>query len=209
MSDMQTALTKALEEGKRRFMTATLNDWDKHEQQIRQQPQFQPQPQPETPTENVMLMAYQNRNLTRDLFDFIKQSDCTPMEAVKEMERQGYNPRSASSLITQMKRAGMIRLQGNHLRTCIDEYKALGSVYRRLKVQREVAKAKREAAKAKAKPTKPTTHGIAALTAATTPIVHAAPVAAQWDAETVIANIGIKEAYKLYEELSKYFGNKG
>lgn len=200
MSDMQTALTKALEEGKRRFMATTLNDWDKHEQKIRQQ--VQPQPEPE----KAMAYAY-NRNLTRDLFDYIKMTDCTPAVAIKAMAEQGYNAKSAGSLITQMKRAGMIELRGDRLHTCVDEYAALGSVYRRLRAQRETAKAQRMVkaqARAQAK-AKPVTQGIAALTPATTPV---AP-APQWDAETVIANIGIKEAFKLYEELSKYFGHKG
>lgn len=186
MSDMQTALTKALEEGKRRFMTATLNDWEKHEQQIRQQ--VQPQPEPE----KAMAYANQERNLTREIFQHIRNGACTPEEVINTMVGLGYKKVSAGSLITQMKRKGLVRLNDGYLVANYDEYVPLGSVYKKRK--------------AEAKPAKASKAGIAALTAATAP---AAPITAQWDADTVIANIGIKEAYKLYEELSKYFGKKG
>lgn len=181
MSDMQTALTKALEEGKRRFMTATLSDWEKHEQQIRQ-------PQPE----KAMAYANQDRNLTKEIFNYIHNGACTPDEVIKKMVGLGYKKVSASSLITQMKRKGLISQNDGYLTANYDEYMPLGRVYQKQKAQ--------------AKHVKQTKAGIAALTAATAP---AASVPTQWDADTVIANIGIKEAYKLYEELSKYFGNKG
>ena len=46
----------------------------------------------------------------------------------------------------------------------------------------------------------PKSAGIAALQADTAP--------SKWDADIVLANIGVKEAFKLYEALSKMFGGK-
>ena len=50
---------------------------------------------------------------------------------------------------------------------------------------------------------KSTSAGIAALQP-----VEMRAVPAAWDADTVLAHIGVKEAFKLYEALSQIFGGK-
>ena len=190
MSDMQTALTKALEEGKRKFMASTLNAWEAHEQTIRQ-------PQQTTPEKAVQESFNPTGNMSQDVFNYIRiVGPMTRGQAADVMTRNyGYSKVSVTSIMTQMVRVKLLRQSGNLLSAATDTYIPIGKAY----------KSSKPAAKPKAPkaPTAPTSHGIAALKVDATE-----PVRTTWDADTVIANIGIKEAYKLYEELTKYFGRR-
>ena len=188
MSDMQTALTKALEEGKRKFMASTLNAWDAHEQTIRN-------PQQTIPEKAVQEAFNPTGNMSRDVFNYIRiYGPMTRGQVVDAMTRSyAYNKISVTSILTQMVRVKLLNQTSNLLSAATDTYFPIGKAYRKLK----------PAAKPKA-PTTPVSHGIAALKVDATE-----PVRTTWDADTVIANIGIKEAYKLYEELTKYFGRRG
>jgi hypothetical protein len=181
---MQTALTKALEDGRRKFLTPTLNEWDKHEQTIRQ-------PQKEKAT------MYSTGNISRDTFNFVRDNNgkyiqSAVVNAVIKLNA-GYKKNSVSSVVTQCKRAGtFVQQPDGTLFATASEYVPLRNVYG----------SKKSKAKAKAKPI---LQGLAALAADTA--AAAAPRAeSAWDADTVLANMGIKEAHRLYLELAKYFG---
>ena len=137
-------------------------------------------------------------NVTRATFDYVKNS---PRQSCKEicaaLEKDGYKPSSVGSLLTQFVKNGLcVRDANGNYTTAVNEYSPI-------KVRKQV-KAKQVIAKAKAT----RSQGIAALSPQPTPRV-APPrehVATAWDAETVINNIGLKQAHALYKELGKYFG---
>jgi hypothetical protein len=214
MSDLQTALTKALEDGKRRFLTATVQEWDDHEQQIRQpQPQTQPQPQP---TQEKAVGFTKTGNMSKDTFDYVKEnaSLLTQAKAAHDMAAMGYKYASVQALITQMKKNGMMRLDSyNKLYVTQDEYKPFVNPYLdKTKAKQNKAQRKEALKKIKAQTTAQQQAqawaGIAALQAPATPVPVAVPeqVATKWDADTVLENMSIKEAHKLWVELSKMFG---
>jgi len=201
MPDMQTALGKALEEGKRRFLSATLSEWDEHEQAIRQ---------PQPPQEKVMQPTTQitkSGNMRRDLFAFIKDNayKYTARHVTDKFEELGYNAGSAHTALVQMKRAGIVTADANsRLYTLTETYKTFNNPYT------AVSRARKKAAKA-VKTTK--SAGIAALAGpvaapAAVPAYKVEPMPTVLTAEYVMARIGVAEAHKLYVELGKMFGGK-
>jgi hypothetical protein len=128
-------------------------------------------------------------NVTRATFDYVKNN---PRQSCKEicaaLEKDGYKSSSIGSLLTQFVKNGLC------VRDATNNYSVLVNEYSPIKIRRQV-KAKQVIAKAKAT----RGEGIAALGAQ--PMVKTA-----WDVETVINNIGLKQAHALYVELHTYFG---
>lgn len=216
MPDLKTALSTALEEGKRKFLTATITDWDEHEKEIRTQQPTQPQ------QEKAMFAA--TGHLSKDTFNFIKMhgGKFTGTQVEKEMEKLGYKAPSVGALITQFKRARIITRNeaDGTLIAVAPEYTPISGKYRKqVKADRKaaitakrlatLAKNKAKAAKQQAQPqtlsdtiTVSATNGIAALQPAPTPLpVLPTPPTA----ESVLNNMSIVEARKLYDELKKLF----
>lgn len=183
MPDMQTALGKALEEGKRRFLSATLSEWDAHEQEIRQ---------PQPPQENAM--QTQVRNMRHDAFALVKSNPhrFTAKEALNKLAAMGYKPNSLHTLLVQMKKAGMFATDANSkLYTLTETYQSFSNPYN----------------PTYKKPKKIKPAGIAAL-AVPEPEKKPVQIVMHMTAEKVLASIGVAEAHKLYVELGKMFGGK-
>lgn len=168
-------------------LSKLANAWDNHEQIIRK------------PQQEKAMKTTITGNASKDTFTLIKDYPhvYTHNTAAQKMVDAGYKKNSVHSLITQMKKAGIFNATDDGtLYTTQPEYKPFANPYKTNSAGR----------KAKAKPVKQirqTSAGIAALQVVDTP-VRTAPT--QWDAETVLAHIGIKEAHKLYLELNTYFG---
>lgn len=198
MPDMQTALGKALEEGKRKFLSTTLNEWDAHEQQIRQ-PQPSKQPQEKTMT----VLQDQPRNMRIDAFDLIKRAPnkYTLKTATDVLVDMGYKPGSVHTSLIQMKKAGMLEADANgHLYTITERYVPFANPYVTTKKRTTKASKARTSAKGA---------GIAALTTQdAAPQAQPARLVIPMTAEKVLASIGVAEAHKLYVELGKMFGGK-
>lgn len=178
MPDIQTALK------------AALSTWEKDEQQ--------------TIKEKTMprLLFIPTNNVSRDTFNYVfNNPNKTSAEICAALVAQGHKRASIHSLLTQMVRGGLIQR--------VDEkFTALTSEYRPLKSYTQLKNAEKKANKALAKPAaksqnKPKAKGITALVE---PSASKAQVTTVWDAETVINNIGLKQAHALYKELSTYFG---
>lgn len=187
--DLKSALTKALEDGRRNFLTATVQEWDNHEQEIRH----------EQPKEKDMTFT-KTGNVSHDTFNFIKANAHihTAATACRALEAMGYNRSSVHALITQMKRVEFLKYDTHDkLFAAVPEYKPFQNPYKTNPAGKKKAKA------AKVQAPKSAGAGIAALKPVETRIVPAA-----WDADTVLAHIGVKEAFKLYEALSQMFGGK-
>ena len=179
MPDLQSELSKI------------ANAWDDQEKEIRQ----------DKPKEKAMTFT-KTGNVSHDTFNFIKTNAHvhTAATACRAMETLGYKRASVHALITQMKRVGFLKYDtSDKLFAAVPEYKPFANPYKTA-----VKKAKTKPAKAvKVQAPKSASAGIAALQP-----VEMRAVPAAWDADTVLAHIGVKEAFKLYEALSKMFGGK-
>lgn len=176
MPDIKTALQTA------------LSTWEKDDQQTIKE---------KTMPKNLFKPT---NNVSRNTFEYIKAfPNLTSTEICAAMEAQGHKRTSVHSLLTQMVRGGLVQRVDEKFTALIDEY-------RPMKSYKQLLRAEKKAKKTLAKPTaksqnKVKAKGITALVEPSAPKVKTV-----WDAETVINNIGLKQAHALYKELSTYFG---
>ncbi len=143
-------------------------------------------------------------NMSKDVFDFIKANQYRYKQAAaaKAITELGYKNTSVHAILTQMKRAGIVKANiDGELFVTQDEYKPFSNPYKTNPVSKKKAAPKKD---------KQPSAGIAALKpdAAAAWTATDTLVQSKWDADTVLAHIGIKEAHKLYLELHTYFGGK-
>lgn len=176
MPDIKTALQTA------------LSTWEKDDQQTIKE---------KTMPKNVFKPT---NNVSRNTFDYIKANpNMNSTEICAAMEAHGHKRTSVHSLLTQMVRGGLAQRVDEKYSVLIDEYRPMKSYKQLLRAEKKTKKPLAKSAfksqnKSKAK-------GITALVEPPVPQVKTA-----WDAETVINNIGLKQAHTLYKELSTYFG---
>lgn len=194
MPDMQSALVKALEDGKRRFLATTISDWDRHEQTIRQ-----PQPTTEKKVSNITKTG----NGSKDTFDLILKNPgtYTTVQAAAILTGMGYKRGSINSLFTQMKRNGMFKKDADgKLHATQPAYTPFDNPYKTNPTGR----------KSKIKPApkvRPASQGIAALAKGGDWVSADKAVLPNLStAKAVLANINVGVAFELYQELSKMFG---
>jgi hypothetical protein len=171
-------------------MSKVLNEWEQDAQQLQEKPMQRHLPQQFTPTNNV----------TQETFNYVKNNpNKNSAEICDALEVRGFKKNSVGSLLTQFVKQGqMLRDHNAQLRTVVSTYTPLKST-RKFK-----AEGKRTNKIVQIK-SKPKSAGIAALQVDTTP--KATPkVSTQWDVDTVINNIGLKQAHALYLELHTFFG---
>ena len=165
-------------------LSTALTEWEQDDKQQEKQMQKAPY----VPHFKV------TNNVTRATFDFVKNNPHQSCKTIcAALEKDGYKPSSIGSLLTQFVKNGLCVRDAN------SNYIAIAHEYTPIKVRKQV-KAKQVIAKAKAT----RGEGIAALSAQPTQKV--APIVTAWDVETVINNIGLKQAHELYRELHTYFG---
>jgi len=126
-------------------------------------------------------------NVTRATFDYVKNNPASASgEVSRALALRGYKPSSIGSLLTQFIKKGLCT------RDAQNRYSVAVAEYVPMKANKQVKQVIQ-----KAKATRG--QGIAALSAQ--PIVKTA-----WDVDTVINNIGLKQAHALYRELHTFFG---
>lgn len=93
MPDMKTALSTALENGKRQALNATLDAWEKDEKET----------QLEKPVTIGKTSLFEvTNNVTRETFNFVRDNPrCTMADIKRELGRKGFNTASVGSLLTQ------------------------------------------------------------------------------------------------------------
>jgi len=160
-------------------LTGILSEWELDNQQQEKQVET---------TQEKPYFSITN-NVTRATFEYIKANPVSSFgEVSKALEKQGYKPSSVGSLLTQFVKKGMCtRDAQNRYSVAVPEYVPMKAT-KKLKAAQVIQKAKATRGE-----------GIAALSPQ--PIVKTA-----WDVETVINNIGLKQAHALYVELHTYFG---
>ena len=137
-------------------------------------------------------------NTSRDLFHYIHKHPYkyNAQQIIAHLTQLGYNKKSVSSLLAQMKRNHMVTVSDSgHLCTTHMEYKPITNPY--------TSKKHYAAKKAKAK-VKPASAGIAALPVAEEPARK--QLMLKMTADDVLTKLDVKEAFKLYQELAQMFG---
>jgi len=164
-------------------LSTALSEWEKDDQQQENQMNYVPH-------------FKVTNNVTRATFDYVKNNPASGYKQIAAaLEKRGYKPSSIGSLLTQFVKNGLCARDANN------NYTTLVNEYSPIKVRKQV-KAKQVIEKAKAT----RGEGIAALGAQPTPRVAPATIVTAWDADTIINNIGLKQARALYDELKKIFG---
>ena len=219
MPDLQTALTNAIHN--KPALNATINDWEKHEQVIRQPQQEKVE---EAPAPGLFKPA--RGELNQRIFNTVKETPntYTSNELAEHLnDTYGHNRNSALAAISQFVVSGMMaRDEESRLHTLVDAYENLNSAYTKAmknspKAKRaramaalekaravraeKAAKRKKAAERAEKKEAIKTLQGIAALKPVPTQVLPNLPTA-----ESILNNMSIIEARKLYDELKKYFG---
>jgi len=184
-------------------MSKVLNAWeqDEHDALAR----------PKVPAPNGRVLFGVTNNVSRETFNFVKNNPAQNHLTITEvMMKRGFKKTSVASLLTQFVKQGMMsRDEDGVYYAEVEEYSPLKSS----KQFRAEGKRKSKIVKA------PRSQGIAALKVepklkkkeasltGVIPSVMPAPVmTTAWDAETIISNIGLKQAHKLFLELNTYFG---
>jgi hypothetical protein len=163
-------------------LSGILSEWELDNQQQENQV--------ETPQQKPYFNV--TNNVTRATFEYVKANPVSSFKDISDaLERRGYKRASIGSLLTQFIKSGLCtRDENNRYSTAVAEYAPM-----KAKSKLKPIHAKQVIQKAKAT----RGEGIAALSPQPT-------VKLVWDADTVINNIGLKQAHALYIELGKYFG---
>jgi hypothetical protein len=157
-------------------MSGVLDEWELDNQQQEKQ------------VKHVPHFKVSN-NVTRATFDYVKNNPHKSCKTIcAALEKEGYKPASVGSLLTQFVKNGLCMRDANgNYTTIVNEYTPI-KIRKQIKAAQVIQKAKATRGE-----------GIAALSPQPT-------VKLVWDADTVINNIGLKQAHALYKELGKYFG---
>ena len=165
-------------------LSTALSTWEQDDKQIQQEKKVRTLPQQFVPTNNV----------TQETFNYVKNNpNKTSIEIRNVLVARGFNAGSIGSLLTQFtKQNQMVKDHNNRYSVCVPHYTPLKST-------RQFRAAGKRINKIVNIKSKPKSAGIAALTPQST-------TKTQWDADTIINNIGLKQARALYDELKKLFG---
>lgn len=168
-------------------LSTALSEWEQDDKQQEKQMQKAPY----VPHFKV------TNNVTRATFDHVKDNPHQSCKTIcAALEKRGYKSSSIGSLLTQFVKNGLCVRDAN------GNYTAIAHEYTPIKIRKQVKAKQAKQVIEKAKATRG--EGIAALGAQ--PTQRVAPIVTAWDADTIINNIGLKQARALYDELKKIFG---
>lgn len=173
-------------------MSKVLEAWEQDVEQLQKEKQVQKKlPQQFMPTNNV----------TQELFNFVKTNPNLNGAEIREMMvARGFKEGSVGSLLTQFFKQGQFAKDHNN------RYSVIVPAYTPLKSTKKFrAENKRINKIVSIKPKAPSA-GIAALKVEPREKPALTGVNSSWDADTIINNIGLKQARALYDELKKIFG---
>jgi hypothetical protein len=208
MPDFNTALRTALEKKdaavKSEQLKATLDEWDRDDQQATQ------------PKESMNKKFSITNNVTRITFEYVKKNPgLTAADITNALVHQGFRANSVASIVSQMVFVGLLRKDAERRVYCqADEFKSfsIASARRKAKAKakdKTVAKTSQSDAKRVINITRRKREdapaGLAALPVAVnhTPAGVSLPV---FDPETLLRSLNVVDARRLYEALKAMFG---
>jgi hypothetical protein len=192
MPDIKTALNTALENGRRQFLSQTLNNWEQDENKQITQQQEKPMGKQLFKTTN---------NVSRETFNFIKNNpNKTTAEVANALEKRGFKEGSVTSICAQMSKQGMVTkdMYTKRLVAIVPEYVPLKTASA-FKSGKPTLKAVKQA---------PQNAGLAAIapqekvdTSRSTIVLNR-----NWTAQGVVDKLSVMQARELYDLLKKIFG---
>jgi hypothetical protein len=199
MPDIKTALNLALENGRRQFLSQTLNNWEQDEQKQITQQQEKPM--------GTQLFRTTN-NVTRETFNYIKNNpNKTTPEVCEALEKRGFKESSVHSICAQLSKQGQVVKDGYTKRMVAvgNEYQPLKSAskFKALNAPKPAPKVLKVVKRREA----PQDAGIAAIapkepdTSRTTLVL-----SRNWTAQGVVDKLSVMQARELYDLLKKIFG---
>jgi hypothetical protein len=201
MPDFNTALRTAIEKKdiaiKSEQLKATLDEWDKDDQQSTQ---------PKANMTNNGKNFEVTNNVTRETFDFVKaHPGLTNGQITDALVRKGFKSTSVQSLVGQMVLAGLfVRDENRRITAVAPEFRKfnINAIRKAVREKSKAPQAKREAVyQARVK----RDEAPAGLTALKVP----APVTApqdKFDPDTILRSLNIVDARRLYDALKQIFG---
>jgi len=200
MPDIKTALNLALENGRRQFLSQTLNNWEQDEQKQITQQQEKPM--------GTQLFRTTN-NVTRETFNYIKNNpNKTTPEVCEALEKRGFKESSVHSICAQLSKQGQVVKDGHTKRMVAvgNEYQPLKSAskFKALNTPKPAPKVLKVVKRREA----PQDAGIAAIapqekvdTSRSTIVLNR-----NWTAQGVVDKLSVMQARELYDLLKKIFG---
>jgi hypothetical protein len=196
MPDIKTALNLALEDGRRQFLSQTLNNWEQDEQKQITQQQEKPM--------GTQLFRTTN-NVTRETFNYIKNNpNKTTPEVCEALEKRGFKESSVNSICAQLSKQGQVVKDGYTKRMV-----AVGNEYQPLKSASafKALNAPKPALKVVKRREPPQDAGLASIapkepdTSRSTIVLNR-----NWTAQGVVDKLSVMQARELYDLLKKIFG---
>lgn len=222
MPDLKTALSEALSRQEQAVLAKTLDAWEDHEQQIRNQKPETPQPQqentmPRTSAHTGNTYSITN-NVMRTTFNHIRDhAGVTRKDVVTALTKQGYKESSVNAVISQLTRTKQVHKNfdsGLHARN--PEYTPITQKKRKpahpkAQISKELSdkiQARRKIVVMKRKKPEPASDGIAALKAGTSvgELLREKLDPTLWKPESVVNNLNVVQARQLYDYLKNLFG---
>ena len=200
MPDIKTALNLALENGRRQFLSQTLNNWEQDEKKQITQQQEKPM--------GTQLFRTTN-NVTRETFNYIKNNpNKTTPEVCEALEKRGFKESSVHSICAQLSKQGQVVKDGYTKRMVAvgNEYQPLKSAskFKSLNAPKPAPKVLKVVKRREA----PQDAGIAAIapqekvdTSRSTIVLNR-----NWTAQGVVDKLSVMQARELYDLLKKIFG---
>ena len=224
MPDLKTALSEAISrrQEEQAVLAKTLEEWEDHEQQIRNQKTEAPQPQQENtmtrtgaPTANTYSIT---NNVMRTTFNHIRDhAGSTRKDVVAALTKQGYKESSVNAVISQLTRSKQVHKNfdsGLHARN--PEYTPIKQKKRKpehpkAQISQELAdkiQARRKIVVMKRKKPETKSDGIAALKTGTSvgELLREKLDPTLWKPESVVNNLNVVQARQLYDYLKNLFG---
>jgi hypothetical protein len=199
MPDIKTALNQALENGRRQFLSQTLNNWEQDEQKQITQQQEKPMGKQLFRTTN---------NVTRETFNYIKANpNKTTPEVCEALEKRGFKESSVHSICAQLSKQGQVVKDGYTKRMVAvgNEYQPLksASAFKALNAPKPAPKVLKVVKRREA----PQDAGIASIAPKEDTTRKAALIFLNdFDPNDVVNKLSVVQARELYDLLKKIFG---
>lgn len=207
MPDIKSELQRALENGRRTFLSKTLNEWDQDEQkQIKGETM-------DTLTKDRGYLFQTTNNASRETFNYIRANpDLKSSQIVAALVKQGFKENTVSSLIYQMQTAGLLGKDSlGQFHTTTNEFQPYNISKIRAERKRKAAVLAKEQAQSASPARK-----VVLIKRRTTQDVEAAQVAAgigalvkpddKWKPEHVVDTLTLQQAKAVYVYLKNSFG---
>ena len=224
MPDLKTALSEAISrrQEEQAVLAKTLEEWEDHEQQIRNHKTEAPQPQqentmPRTGAHTGNTYSITN-NVMRTTYNYIRDhAGVTRKDVVAALTKQGYKESSVTAVVSQLTRTKQVHKNfdsGLHARN--PEYTPITQKKRKpahpkAQISKELSdkiQARRKIVVMKRKKPEPASDGIAALKAGTSvgELLRQKLDPELWKPEKVVNNLNVVQARQLYDYLRNVFG---